>query len=185
MSKIAHRQVSTAQNIQDTPDLASKPMSEVQADTLLRECQVFTTYLIGQQPNRYIIRKYSDGCDVSDVLRDPEPNSFDAFLLRVARTHSFASRLVDTYTCVFQKGSIFRKRLVLLLAIVESCAPFYSHVDVPDSTGKLSLLIGLFHRGAAFALFLLLSTVLLFPIQLVFAVLTRFSFLPKVARQAG
>jgi len=138
------------------------------------ECHVFTYYLINQRPNGYVLNKYRDAHRASDAFHNPDTNPFDTFLVSISTTSPFVTKLVDSYTSVFFRRSVVRKKMVLLLAIIESCAPTHSHLDSPDPCAKTTLWIRMVRRGIASVLTLFLSMVLLMPFQLIFAIRSRF-----------
>ena len=103
-----------------------------QINQLSDECHVFCKYLINQKPNNYILEKYREGHSASKLYE----NRFDKLLIRIARINPSFTKLVDTYARVCFQNSVVRKKLVLLLAILESCAPTHRYLDVADAHGK-------------------------------------------------
>jgi hypothetical protein len=170
MGRIMHEQVSELQDIRDVPNAVSTVKTRDQVGDLQDECAVFTHYLVGEWPNQYVVGKYREAHAVSHIFENVDPSSFDGFLLNMATNHPFGTRLVDAYTAVFSKSSIFRKKMILLMAILESCAPTYLQFDRPDPTPSLVLVVRLLQRGCAFGLSFFLSTVFLLPIHVGFSV---------------
>lgn len=130
-----------------------------------RECSVFCRYLIGQAPNDYVRKKYRDA-NLSHpfAIGNPSPSS-DDFLVIIARISPWATRMIDVYSLFFQRSSLVRKKLVLLLAILESASPSHRYLDSVDSTIPLLLLRCVF-RSLTFVILLLIVTVLILPFQL-------------------
>ena len=89
-------------------------------DPLVQECTVLCAYLVGRPPDEYVTRKYIEAHHRlnprlgTGTSRDP--------VLALARRGTLAAGLVDAYTRVFRRDSIFRRKLILLVAILE-CAP--------------------------------------------------------------
>ena len=141
---------------------------------LSRECAVFCRYLIGKRPNEYILRKYEDGHRVGRMARVAGSDPFDAFLIRMARMSPLTAKLVDGYTRVFYKSSSVRKKLVLLLAILESCSPTHHYLDSVESNPKPLLILRLLQRILLFPLVLVLGTIIIVPVHVMAGVARKF-----------
>ena len=77
--------------------------------------------------------------------------------------------MADAYASVFFRRSALRKRLVLLLALLETRGPFYVAIDrVPDGS-RPRLLAGLAVAASGSLLRLLAGTIVLAPVRLVLA----------------
>ena len=101
-------------------------------DPLVLECALLGVYLVGRPPGEYVTRKYVEahhrltprlGCETS---RDP--------VLALARRGIVAAGLVDAYTRVFRRDSIFRRKLILLVAILECTPSTAALFDAPPSS---------------------------------------------------
>jgi nucleoside-diphosphate-sugar epimerase len=134
-----------------------------------RECVTYTRYLVRQDPTEYIVEKYCDAHQYSEVLDDTNAPAFSNFLVRMSARNSFFTQLADAYTSIFYKRSLFRNKLVLLVAILESCAPTYPSFEVPDATNIVGVIFQMSLRTVGFVLALLLSTILLSPVRAVYA----------------
>jgi len=131
---------------------------------LERECQVFTAHLVGSSPGAYVRRKYLEAHDALPELSAGD--RFDRHLLRVARIHRVFARIADGYARVFAPASTLRKKLVVLLAIVETSAPGYRLVDDPIGGSRASVLARLVVRGTGALIGLAIGTILLGPVRL-------------------
>lgn len=130
---------------------------------LQRECRVFTRHLIGQVPGDYVTGRY---LDAHRVRPDFTPHSrFDRFLCGFARRSPVMARFADAFAVVFAPGSVLRRKLVLLLAMLESTAPHYRRLEEVSSNRALAF-AGLFARGMLAALVLLLSLLVFLPARL-------------------
>jgi hypothetical protein len=132
-----------------------------------RECLAFSAYLIRQRPNEYVLAKYRDAHDASGNVGLNEKRFLDRFLVGVAAAHPTGAKLVDAYTAVFYKRSAVRRKWILLLAILESCAPTYKYFDLPDGGGRFSLAARLLWQGLGFILAFSLSVILFAPAHLI------------------
>lgn len=135
-----------------------------------RECRAFSAYLIKQRPTDYAMAKYREAHDVSRIVERDEERFLDRMLVSVAVAHPIGAKLVDAYTAIFYKKSAVRRKWILLLAILESCAPTHKYFDGPDAGGKTRLAARLLWQGLVFILAFGLSVVLLMPAHLISAV---------------
>ncbi|HKQ77193.1 MAG TPA: hypothetical protein VJ810_26080 [Blastocatellia bacterium] len=138
-----------------------------------RECLAFSAYLIRQRPNGYVMAKYRDAHDTSGIVELNGLPFLDRFLVGVAAAHPVGAKLVDAYTAVFCKRSAVRRKWILLLAILESCAPTYKYFDLPDSGGRFTLASRLLWQGLGFILAFILSVILFMPAHLISAVFAK------------
>jgi hypothetical protein len=91
----------------------------------------------------------------------------DAFLVQVASIGLGSTKIIDVYTRVFRPFSLVRKKLVLLLAILESCAPTHAYLDSVDSDSIPLLFLRLFQRCLTFALIVIVSVLVILPAELI------------------
>jgi NADH dehydrogenase len=105
------------------------------------EAAVFCHYLIGREPSEYIRTKYVEAHTAGPngpVLR----RSFDDRLIAFARGGPGRTRFADAYAAVFSRHGTFRRKLVLLLAILESTREASALVDSPDATSTFRFVLG-------------------------------------------
>lgn len=133
-------------------------------ETVDRECVTFTRHLIGLSPDAFILDRYAAAIGVVPALT-PSPG-FDRAMLGIARRGVLAARCSDAYAALFARRSTLRKRLVMLLAILETRAPYSARIDhavggsVPTVMARVAL------RSALALLALALGLVLLVPVRL-------------------
>jgi hypothetical protein len=140
--------------------------SIINCRVLDRECGVFCRYLIGENPNEYIKKKYRDAHLGHPFTASNASHPFDEFLLGMASVNTWTTRLIDVYSVVFQPSSLVRKKLILLLAILESSAPTHRFLDSVDSNFLLFFLMKCVFRLLTFFGVLVVVIVLIFPLQL-------------------
>jgi len=150
------------------------------SEALDRECSVFGRYLIGQEPNAYVKQKYRVAHQTSSLRGDPR-DATDAFLVKVAGISSWSTKIIDAYTRIFRPFSIVRKKLVLLLAILECCAPTHAYVDSVDSNSTSFLFVRFVQKSVTFGLILLIGMLFILPAELMLrSRVTRITFwLPR------
>lgn len=144
------------------------------ADTqkIIDECDIFTRYLMGASPDQYICNKYIEAFLPDQALgKDIEKtksSSFDKLLLKLATIHPVCTRAIDIYSRFFYADSNLRKRLVLLLAILESYSSSYNKLDSLQPNGNVFFAsISLVCHSLFSAFLLIVVTPLLLPLQMV------------------
>ncbi len=135
--------------------------------TLDRECSVFCRYLLGQEPNEYVKKKYREAHQSRSFNRGEHSDPGDGFLVKIARINPWSAKIIDAYSRVFRPYSTIRKKLVLLLAILESCAPTHGYLDSVDSNSIPLLALRLVQRCLTFALILMVGIGVILPVELI------------------
>jgi nucleoside-diphosphate-sugar epimerase len=135
-------------------------------DVLAAECRTFTAYLTGQEPDPYVVAKYCQAHAAGNILHGGVSDAFDGLLLRLARRNRIGIGMVDLYTALFFKHALVRRKLVLLLAILESSPATFAYFDSTDSENTLTLGAMAVQRGLAGAGLLLLAAVFILPAHL-------------------
>lgn len=134
--------------------------------SLARECDVLCRHLIGWRPDNYVLTKYQAWHDQEHPRLARQTNGFDRGLVAVARLHPWTARLADAYSRLFRPHGLLRKKLILLLAILESCAPAHQHIDFLDSGSPPRMLIKGAFQIAGTCVALLAGVILFGPWQL-------------------
>ena len=93
------------------------------------ECQVFCRYLSDRPPPAEVLSAYRRAHQCGVVAVDAAWPPIDAALLWMARLGPSLTRAADAYAVTFAKSSLLRRKLVLLLAILESCGSTIGAVD--------------------------------------------------------
>jgi hypothetical protein len=86
--------------------------------TLALECELFSYYLGASQPTAYVSGKYAEACARLADERAAAP--FERWLLRFARRGPLRARMADVWARFRAPNTLLRRRLILLLAILES-----------------------------------------------------------------
>jgi hypothetical protein len=140
---------------------------------LERECRTYTRYLIGQAPSDYVIEKYVDSFQKSDVLAALKPGRFDEFLVEISSRRPFWAGLADSYARVFYKNSVVRKKLIVTLALLECAPPSFEALDRTDGGGPLGTVARLGVGATRYAITLLAAFVIFTPVRLGLAVTSK------------
>ena len=139
-------------------------MTESNATSLARECEVFCAYLTGVAPDAYVLRKYEEAHQVPAKFN--ARSRYDQFLLGFAATAPWCALFADTYARFFARESVLRKKLILVLAILESCPPERGFVETVIGGSTLFLFFRMAARGTMFCVRLLASMLVLGPFHL-------------------
>ncbi len=135
------------------------------AATLKRECDVFCRYLTGRAASAFLLEKFAEA-----HARDTRYHAacaFDRVLLALARKSPFLAQCADSYACVAARASLLRKKLVLLMAILESSSPEHGFDEHIADTPPASVIRRVAGRGGLFALRLAVVAVILAPVHFV------------------
>ena len=137
--------------------------SETAARTRARECDVFCRYLVGRSATLFVAGKYAEAhsCDP----RYCAASSFDSFLLGVASLSPQFAQWSDSYACVAARTSLLRRKLILLIAILESCSPEQGFDEQVQDTLAASVIVRIGWRGLLFVARFLLAALFFAPIH--------------------
>jgi hypothetical protein len=136
------------------------------ARLLERECRVFACYLTGRMPEDYVRRKYLEAFSSKRQEQLAVCGRFDRVLLSLACAHPLLTRVTDIYSRFFCFDSAVRRRLVMLLALIETDTASIDRLDYPNCSGMAGLVLGMGMRGVVSALCLVPALVTLLPLQL-------------------
>jgi hypothetical protein len=107
------------------------------------ECAVYTRFLTGRAPSPYIQQKYEEFYRIRGEFPELETDPLERFLVQFSRRGPLFTAIADSYASRFRKRGALRKKLVLLLAILESVPPTSEYLDLPDTGGRLRIILRL------------------------------------------
>ena len=122
------------------------------------ECRRLTRYLLGETPTPYVVACYQRAHRISSDFETR--STLDRVALR------FPVGLADAHARLFAPASALRRKLVLLLAILEAASPSFRRVDDPGPRSRALAWLRLAWIGASAAAVALLGSALLLPVQL-------------------
>jgi nucleoside-diphosphate-sugar epimerase len=173
---------SVRQNFRSIPEMVALDGTASRDELPLdRECRVFTRHLLGCSPQPYVVRKYVEAHEKSPTFS--EGSRLDAFLIRIARSGPGMTQLADGYTRIFHPGALLRKKLVLLLAILETSSPTYRLMDAVERGGRLSLALRLLVSGASAVAAIVAGAIVFVPARIWFGAMK--SPKPAIHADAG
>jgi NADH dehydrogenase len=121
------------------------------AELLDAECRVFCRYLSGEEPSEYVLAKYRAAHQPGALGPERGGAPPGRALVTFARRGPAAARLADSFAVLFARSGLLRRKLTLLLAILESTAPAGTLLDTADRGSVASFVLGMAARGVAFA----------------------------------
>jgi hypothetical protein len=130
------------------------------AAQLDRESEVFARYLTGKGAGDYVRRKYREAHERGAL--GPSSAS-DRALVDVARRGTWWARLADAHARLFAPGGLLRRKLVLVLALLECREP--ARVDTPVARSLAGFCLRAAWFGTSFALLAALSALLFVPLR--------------------
>ena len=134
----------------------------VEHEALQDEAGAFGTALLGAAPGRYVAAQYA----LAHQHLPLQPvTSFDHVLLSLADHGPWALRAADGYARFFAPTSALRRKLTVLVAILESASPSDAAFASSEDS-RVSVLVQLLLTGAGFALLLGVGVIVLAPLQL-------------------
>lgn len=134
-------------------------------EALRRECGILSHYLINSDVNEYTVDKYIQGHIILNIRINNK--LIDRILIKNAIKSSFSISLADVYSSVFYPHAIIRKKILLLIAILECQALSYGHLDSIDEKSKFRLFVKLGKKAISFLVILTLSIILIGPFHAV------------------
>ena len=128
------------------------------------ECRVFARHLLGYDADAYIINKYAAAHETSQLFSTT--TRFDGVLVAIAGKHPALTKAADSYARLFVPNSLLRKKLILLLALLETSAPSCDLIDGEGGSSRIALACRLFVRGVTFGASALVGAFIFLPTQL-------------------
>jgi NADH dehydrogenase len=133
-------------------------------EALTREAQAFTRHLIGKEPGAEVASHYAAGVKARGLLGSGD--RFDRFTLAAAGKGGLICRLADAYCGLFHRRGLLRRRLILLMAILEQAPATHAAFDRSSSRGPLAALAGLAAAGVGAVVFAGLGAAVFLPARL-------------------
>lgn len=130
---------------------------------LASEFAVFARCLLGRAPEPGWVATYVRAHEAGTV-EVRSATSLDRALLALARVGPAATRLADSFAAVFSRAGLLRRKLVLVLAILESHASSANEIDAARAGSRL-LWVGVAAlMGLAGLVRLLIAAIIVFPL---------------------
>lgn len=140
-------------------------MADATAQVDERLCRSLTRHLIGRTPSAYVTERFARGLRSDTYLAGLRRGSADRVLDAVGRMGGPALSLADTYARFFAPAGEFRRRIILLAAILESSPDSFDAFEPPEP-GRFRSWMSLAGSGVLFAIRLPLAILLIGPLHL-------------------
>lgn len=151
-------------------------------DQLDRECRAYSRYLAGHAPGEYLVSKYRDFHERASAAAGLEADPFDRFLAEFSARGPFRARLADTYASRFRPQAALRKKLALMLALLECSRDSFDALDRPDPGCTAVAFFRLAWYAAGYVGALALAVAYLAPAQVAVTVFARPVKVPVMER---
>ena len=133
------------------------------------ECLALGRYLFNQDVNEYVRDKYRSANAMLGL--ESAAKRFDWLLVAIAMRHPLLAKVCDAYARFFAPRGTLRKKMVLLLAIVEVTPPYFHFIDAADAGGWFRFFVHTIWKGTGMVLCLLPALLLLLPLQLLLKII--------------
>lgn len=133
--------------------------------SLERECVTFTRLMAGSAPNAFLIAKYVSAHQVSAAFTSQD--TFDAWIIRVARMAPILARVADAYARHFAPHSVLRRKLILVLALIETLPPYHRGLSANSERSLGSIVSVLVASGIIGVAATALGVMLFAPLHLI------------------
>jgi hypothetical protein len=96
----------------------------------VRECTLITELLIGRQPSQEVVDRY---CYASGLLFSL-PKKQDLLFLSLAFYNTFTLGCLDAFSGFFLRDALFRKKILLCLAILETSPSYFQYFERKETS---------------------------------------------------
>jgi hypothetical protein len=135
-------------------------------EALRAECRAYCRYLAGVEPSEYVQTCYERSWSAAAGNRDEASPLIDRCLLRVSRLGGLPARIADSYARLFRPFSTLRRRLILVLAILENSPPTHGFLNSAKTGTGAGIALGMLVTLLGSGLCMAAGVVLLGPLHL-------------------
>lgn len=140
---------------------------------LAAECGVFCRYLVDGDAPPDVVAAYQRAHERGTVEAGVVSSPVDRALLRLARTAPSLTRVADAYAAVFAGAGLLRRKLVLLLAILESRGPTAAALDTARPGSRVVWVAELAVLGCVWLMRVVIAALLVAPLWLWYGLFAR------------
>ena len=136
------------------------------ATVVAAECRVFAHFLADTDASPYVQHAYANLLATSDLPSNARDRLIERALLAVARHGTLATRVADGYARFFLPRSMLRRRLVLMLAILENSPASERRLNSGDEGSLVAVGLRLILTGMASVCCTIVGAVIFGPLHL-------------------
>jgi hypothetical protein len=134
-------------------------------DELAREAATFARYLCGVAAGEYVVERYR-AAHALGLVELRATSSFERAVVALARRGTWSARAMDASTRLVQPAGLLRRKLVLLLALLESRSPPAEAIDAPTAGSRSGLLLHAAGLTLLYGVHALAGLLILAPVRL-------------------
>ena len=138
-------------------------MDDQSHPVLRRECVLFTRYLLGTEPPADVLSAYMRAHELGVIASGGTASAIDRATVAFARLGPRAARAADAFAAVAARGGLFRRKIVLLVAILESRGAGADLLDTADGGSRGRFAIVMVTGALASALRAAVATAVILP----------------------
>jgi hypothetical protein len=135
-------------------------------DSLAHECHVFCRYLVRSSAPPDVLDAYRRAHAMGSVAPDERLSALDRSLLRVASMGPLWVRLADAYAALFARASLLRRKIVLMVAILETRGSSAAVLDTATPGSRAGLVADLTLRASFAVVQLVIAAVVISPLTI-------------------
>ena len=142
------------------------PVATESATVVAAECRVFAHFLADTDASPYVQHAYANLLATSDLPSNVRDRLIERALLSFARQGTLATRVADGYARFFLPRSMLRRRLVLMLAILENSPVSERLLNTGDEGSLVAVGLRLILTGIASVFASIVGVVIFAPVHL-------------------
>lgn len=128
-------------------------------DDLEREGRRFARYLVGVEPDARVLAGWRRAHEQGVVTPPGGVDAFDRILVAAGRSAHLVARAADVHARFFRPGGLLRRKLVLMLALLETDREGRARADRADAGGAAWFVLRAAWAGAVSVALLALGLV--------------------------
>lgn len=134
--------------------------------TVMAECRVYASYLADANPSSYVIEAYERLRPTASRSTQSDARLIERSLVAMSRWGALPLRVADGYARFFLPRSLLRRRLVLMLAILENSADGERQLNSGDEGSLVGVGVRLMLTGVVSVLCIAIGVVCFAPLHL-------------------
>ena len=150
------------------------PRQPTPDDVLTREARIFANYICGRGITSDISDHYLKAARTLAIDHQPA-DRFDRMTLAFARRGVGFAWLADSYAAIFNRGGMLRRRMVLLMSILENAPSSHGLFEQSPSRGPVAAVLKLGLSGIAETGVLVMATAIFVPVRILLALSSPFN----------